>query len=137
MRLRLNYGGVADGRETSVVMASRGYDVNLDGGTRRLLPFSFTPRLDCIMSGIRETRKNLQLSVLFIVQCEKADAALRELTLLKQTVDSQIRLLSEKLNLLEDCEYAADSQETLQQHNEESYVAQAVKEGFSGLTTGG
>jgi hypothetical protein len=89
------------------------------------------------MSGIRETRKKLQRSVLFIVQCEKAESALRELTLLKQTVDSQVRLLSEKLNLLEDCEDATDSQEASQQSNEETPVAQAAREGFSSLATGG
>jgi hypothetical protein len=61
------------------------------------------------MSGIRETRKKLQRSVLHIVQCEKADSALYELTLLKQTVDSQVRLLSEKLNLLEESERCPQS----------------------------
>lgn len=57
--------------------------------------------------GIRESRKKLQRSVIYIAQCEKAESALHELTLLKQTVDSQVQLLGSKLNLLEECTGAA------------------------------
>ena len=63
------------------------------------------------MSGIRETRKKLQRSVLYLSQCKKAEVALHELMLLKQTVDSQVELLSKKLNLLEECEDAPNSKE--------------------------
>jgi len=84
------------------------------------------------MSGIRETRKKLQRTVLGIVNCEKAESALHELTLLKQTVDSQISILSDKLNCLEECDDAPDTKST-----EETDVAQAAREGFSGLAAGG
>lgn len=60
--------------------------------------------------GIRETRKKLQRTVLYIAQCEKAESALHELTLLKQTVDGLVWLLTSKLNLLEDCEDAKDTE---------------------------
>jgi hypothetical protein len=64
------------------------------------------------MSGIRETRKKLQRTVLSIVNCEKAESALHELTLLKQTVDSQISILSVKLNCLEEGDDAPNTEPT-------------------------
>jgi len=86
------------------------------------------------MSGIKETRKKLQRTVLSIVSCEKAESALHELTLLKQTVDSQVELLSAKLNTLEECDDAADTEEKVHQGNypvNESEVFKAAKEGFN------
>lgn len=83
------------------------------------------------MSGIRETRKKLQRSVLYLVKCEKAESALHELTLLKQTVDSQIELLSRKLNLMEESDDAPDTQQDCQ--SEESAVAQAAKHGYNAI----
>jgi hypothetical protein len=47
--------------------------------------------------GIREQRKKLQRTILAIVQCEKSDSALREIKLLKQTIDSQIGLFESRL----------------------------------------
>lgn len=47
--------------------------------------------------GIREQRKKLQRSIITIVQCEKADAAIHELKLLKQTLDSQIDVLERRV----------------------------------------
>jgi hypothetical protein len=48
------------------------------------------------MPGIRETRKKLQRSVVWMAANEPPDVALRELLLLKQTVDSQVELLQPK-----------------------------------------
>ena len=74
------------------------------------------------MSGVRETRKKLQRSVLYIAQCEKPESALHELTLLKRTVDSQVILLSENLNR-EDYNDATNPQaihESIRQADEDS-----------------
>ena len=43
--------------------------------------------------GIRETRKKLQRTVEHIACCEKPEAALHELLLLKQTLDAAIESL--------------------------------------------
>lgn len=75
------------------------------------------------MPGILEARKKMQRSVLYMVQCEKTDAALHELTLLKQTVDSQVESLSKKLNLLEKSEDASDSLEETYQPSDAELAA--------------
>ena len=92
------------------------------------------------MPGIKETRKKLQRSMLHITKCEKADSALHELTLLKQTVDSQVELLGKKLNLLEETDDAPDTQgsdapETVSNQDAGSPVAEAAKHGFDTLYT--
>jgi len=46
------------------------------------------------MSGIKETRKKIQRSIIQLVQVEKLETVLHELSLLKQTVDSQLDIVS-------------------------------------------
>lgn len=61
------------------------------------------------MSGVRESRKKLQRTVLHIAQTESLEVALRELSLLKRTVDAQVEMVSMKLNVLEDRKDAEDT----------------------------
>ena len=109
-------------------------------GTSPLFSFILTLNSHTIMSGIRETRKKLQRSVLYIIECEKADSALHELTLLKQTVDSQVELLSKKLNLQEETDDAPDTEATdasatIGDQDVGDPVAEAAKQGFNTLYT--
>jgi hypothetical protein len=75
------------------------------------------------MSGIRETRKKLQRSVIYIAQCTEAKPALRELYALKLTVDSQIELLE---NLKENNHATNTEGDT-----KETGIAQTTCQGFN------
>jgi len=66
---------------------------------------------------LRETRKKMQRSVLFMAECVNQKSALHELTLLKNTVDSIIKLLAEKLNSLEESD-APDTEKIIQATNQ-------------------
>jgi hypothetical protein len=70
--------------------------------------------------GIRETRKKLQRSVEYIAQNERREVALRELSLLRQTLDRQLDLLSEESKDATDTEASTS-------------VAEAAREGFETL----
>ena len=90
------------------------------------------------MSGIRETRKKMQRGVIHMVECEKADAVLHELMLLKQTVDSQVSLLSERMNRKEEHDDAFDTEEIHHENrsaDEDSGdpVSQAAQRGYDTL----
>ena len=76
------------------------------------------------MSGIRETRKKLQRSVIYIAQCSDSHAALRELYALRLTVESQIELL-EKPSKEES--HATNTEGD----TKETDVAQAASQGFN------
>jgi hypothetical protein len=99
---------------------------------------------DNIMPGIRESRKKIQRSIIYIAQCSDSYAALRELKSLKLTIDSQIELLSKKMvsteeddcatNAGEDKEEASvdekDHQECQNDPGSETDVSQAARQGF-------
>jgi len=99
---------------------------------------------DNIMPGIRESRKKLQRSIIYIAQCGDSSAALRELKVLKLTIDSQIELLSKKTVTTEEDDYATDTREDKEEavvdeenHQEcqsnsgsEASVSQAARQGF-------
>lgn len=72
------------------------------------------------MSGIRETRKKLQRSIVYIAQCGDSHAALRELYALRTTVESQIELLKEE-------SHATNTEG----NTKETDIAQAASQGFN------
>ena len=96
------------------------------------------------MPGIRESRKKLQRSVIYIAQCGDSYAALRELKALKLTIDSQIELLQEKIVSTEEDDCATntgkDKEETIiieeinqecqNNSGSETDVSQAARQGF-------
>jgi hypothetical protein len=57
--------------------------------------------------------------------------------MLKQTVDTQVNLLKEKLNLPKESEDAPDTKKENQSLVQDIFVAQAAREGSSALTSGG
>lgn len=76
------------------------------------------------MSGIRETRKKLQRSVIYIAQCGDSHAALRELYALRTTVESQIELLEK---LAKEESHATNAE----RDTKETDVAQAASQDFN------
>jgi viroplasmin and RNaseH domain-containing protein len=76
------------------------------------------------MSGIRETRKKLQRSVIYIAQCSDSHAALRELYALRLTVESQIELLEKPAK---EESHATNTERDIK----ETEVAQAASQGFN------
>jgi serine/threonine protein phosphatase PrpC len=78
------------------------------------------------MSGIRETRKKLQRSIIYIAQCGDSHAALRELRALRLTVESQIELLENQLRKEEES-HATNTEG----NTKETDVTQAASQGFN------
>jgi hypothetical protein len=78
------------------------------------------------MSGIRETRKKLQRSIIYIAQCGDSHAALRELRALRLTVESQIELLENQLMKEEESHATNTEGDT-----KETGIAQTTCQGFN------
>ena len=76
---------------------------------------------------LKETRKKIQRSVLFMASCPNTKSALHELTLLKNTVDSMIKLLADRLNSSEE----NDGKTISQKHSENNYYREEPKEADS------